>query len=117
MAIAKYIRTTGQGANWYEAPVSQMTNDLLQYFQERATRKSDYCKITEDTVSWCTSFEWADQLSLSTFISNQGKLCLKCDPILSVEQRREQAQKLKDKQPAKKVTATSIEIDPDDLEM
>lgn len=114
MVYAKYIRTTGQGANWYEAPVSQMTEDLLQYFQERASRKPDFCKMDDEKVSWCTSFEWADQLALSTFTSNAGKLCLKCDPILTAEQRREQANKLKkefEKPSVKKVDTGSIELD------
>lgn len=119
MVIANYIRTTSQGANWYEVPVNQMTEDLLQYFQERATRKADYCKITDDTVSWCTSFEWATQLSLSTFISDKGNLCLKCDPILSAEERRKAAEEKKKEYPTTKVkvVSTPIHIDLDDLEM
>jgi hypothetical protein len=117
MVIATYIRTTSQGANWYEAPVSQMTSDLLEYFQGRATREPDYTKITDDTISWCTSFEWADKLSLSTFISSAGKLCLKCDPILSAEERRKQVEEKKKDHPTTKVKAVSapIQVDLDDL--
>jgi hypothetical protein len=117
MVIANYIRTTSQGANWYEVAVNQMTEDLLQYFQERAMRKPDYCKITDDTISWCTSFEWADKLSLSTFVSKEGNLCLKCDPILSSEERRKQVEDKKKEYPTTKVKAVStpIQVDLDDL--
>ena len=117
MVYAKYIRTTGQGSNWYEAPVSQMSADLLQYFQERASRVPDFCKIDDEKVRWCTMYEWADQLALSTFTSSAGKLCLKCDPILTVEQRREQAMNLKKENPTPtKVVKGASDIEVDDLD-
>lgn len=93
--IANYVRTTSGGANWYSVSTSKLTPELLEYFQGKAERSAQYCKISDDEVSWCTQFEWADQLAISAAISkSSGNLCLNTEPILTPEQRREAAQKL-----------------------
>lgn len=113
--IATYIRTTQGGANWYSVPTSSLTADLLEYFQERAQRKPDYCKVSDEAVQWCTSFEWADQLALSTYISkSSGQLCLKCEPVLTAEQRRTAAEGLRKQFPADATTTTkSVDVEPE----
>ena len=112
--IANYVSTTSGGANWYSVSTNNLTADLLEYFQERAERKPDYCKITDETVQWCTQFEWADQLAISTVISkSSGQLCLKTEPILTAEQRREAAQKLAKAKPQTAAPRVMSTIDVD----
>lgn len=113
--IANYVRTTQGGANWYTVRTSNLTEELLQYFQERASRKPDYCKVSDESVDWCTSFEWADQLALSAYVSkSSGQLCLRCEPVLTAEQRRASAEGLRKKFPADTTTTTtSVDVEPE----
>jgi hypothetical protein len=111
--IATYIRTTSGGANWYSVPTGALSAELLEYFAGKAERSPEYCKITEETVQWCTQFEWADQLSISAVISkSSGQLCLKTEPILTAEQRREAAQKLAKVKP-QAAAATAVDTEPE----
>lgn len=110
--IANYVRTTSGGANWYSVSTSKLTPELLEYFAGKAERSPQYCKISEETVEWCTQFEWADQLALSTAISKSGQLCLKTEPILTAEQRREAAQKLAKAKP-QAAAATAVDTEPE----
>jgi len=107
--IANYVSTTSGGANWYSVSTNKLTTELIEYFQNRAASKPDYCKINEDSVSWCTSFEWADQLALSTYISKtSGQMGLKCEPILTAEQRRVATAERKAQTTAPKAVAAAI---------
>jgi hypothetical protein len=99
--IANYVRTTQGGANWYSVSTSKLTPELLEYFQGKAERSPQYCKVSEETVSWCTQFEWADQL------------CLRCEPVLTAEQRRTAAEGLRKQFPADATTTTSVDVEPE----
>ena len=110
--IANYVSTTSGGANWYSVSLKDLSDDLLEYFQNRAESKPDYCKITDDSVNWCTSFEWADQLSLTAYVSTKtGLLGLKCEPILTAEQRRVASAERKAQIAAPRVIASTIDVD------
>jgi hypothetical protein len=112
--IANYVRTTQGGANWYSVSTSKLTPELLEYFQGKAERSPQYCKVSEETVSWCTQFEWADQLAISTVISkSSGQLCLRCEPVLTAEQRRTAAEGLRKQFPADATTTTSVDVEPE----
>ena len=111
--IATYVRTTDGGANWYSAPVSDMTSDVLEYFQDRAMRSPNYTIITDDEVQFCTQFLCEDKYSLSTGISKSGNTFLKTDAILSASDRRQAMLDRKKANPAVATKSAVSSIDTD----
>jgi hypothetical protein len=109
MIYANRIRTTGTGSNWYEVSLSDLTAELLEYFEQRALRDERWTVFTEESVQWCTQFEFADKLNPF----------LKCSPEYTLEERKEMAMaarnKLRKSAPAS--ASAKIEIDADDTEL
>lgn len=85
------IATLKQGTNgWYSVPTASLSEELLQYFTDKAGRTPKFCRFTEDAVEWQTQFEWADRLGLEAAISEKtGNLFLKTTPILTQAERKE----------------------------
>lgn len=119
MIYANRIRTTGTGSNWYEVSLSDLTAELLEYFEQRALRDERWTVFTEESVQWCTQFEFADKLSIELGISKVGNPFLKCSPEYTLEERKEMAMaarnKLRKSAPAS--ASAKIEIDADDTEL
>jgi len=93
-------------SNWYHVPTANLTEDLLEYFTGRAQRDPLYTKISEDTVSWTTKFEWADKLEISTAYSKNGMLYLATTPVQTEEQRKAEVEKLRAEFNEKKAVVT-----------
>jgi hypothetical protein len=111
--IAQYVRTTSAGSNWYSVKISDLTSDLMEYFQERSERSPDYTIISDEEVMWCTQFLCEDKYSLSTGISKEGNVYLKTDAILSAADRRAAMLALKATKPTTvaKSVVDSIDVD------
>lgn len=112
--IAQYVRTTANGSNWYSVRISDLTSDLMEYFQDRADRSPDYTIILTDEITWCTQFLCEDKYALSTGISKNGNVFLKTDAILSAADRRAAMQAKKAAQPT---TTSKAAVDSIDVEL
>jgi hypothetical protein len=86
--IASYVSTTNAGANWYSVKISDLSSDLMEYFQDRADRSPDYTIISDEDVMWCTQFLCEDRYAISTGISKNGNVYLDTKPVLSAADRR-----------------------------
>jgi hypothetical protein len=129
MIYATRIHTSGTGSSWYEVPLSDLTAELLEYFENRllrneqdiAMKKTKFIStvFTEESVKWCTQFEFADVLSIELGISKAGNPFLKCSPEYTLDQRREMviAARNKFRKSAPASASAKIEIDADDTEL
>ena len=64
MITARYMYTKGQSAHWYTVNISDLTAELLAYFQDRLARKPEYTRMDDKTIQWSTSSESAQVLVL-----------------------------------------------------
>jgi len=104
-------------SNCYHVPTAELTEELLEYFAGRAERSPLYCKFTDDSVSWTTQFEWADQLEISAVYSKQGMLCLKTTPVETQEQRRQRVTELKSQYKKKAVVTKTSDVEVSDSDL
>lgn len=103
--------------NWYHVPTEKLTEDLLKYFAGRAERSPLYCKITDESVSWTTQFEWADQLEISAACSKTGMLCLNTTPVETQEERKQRVMELKAKFKKTAVVTKTPDVDVSDSDL
>ena len=104
-------------SNWYHVPTAELTEELLAYFAGRALRSPLFCKFTDDSVSWTTQFEWADQLEIKAVYSKEGKLCLNTTPVETQEQRRKRVTELKSEYRTKAVVTKTPDVEVSDSDL
>jgi len=104
---------------WYYVPTETIDAELMEYFTGKASRTPDFCKITDEYVSFFTKFEYADQLCISAAYSKSGMLCMNTKPVLTQEERKAEVLKLRAEFNEKKAVVTkttaNIEVTDSDL--
>jgi hypothetical protein len=64
MITATYMYTKGLNSHWYTVNISDLTAELIAYFQNRLAKDPQYTRITDKTVQWSTSSESASTLMI-----------------------------------------------------
>ena len=82
--------TTGLDSNWYQVNISDLTAEMVDYFNQRALRDNGrYTKIKETTITWSTQFESAKTIILLGVEHTDKGAYLQTAAKLSDAERRE----------------------------